>query len=170
MNGSLQVNRLCDNRKQRGRGSRVPCLPAGRQSFRMRVFYIMGNRRLYRIERFHTLGTSESERPRLPPCLRRSGFAQAGLNLWEASRLSFARPLPGKAAHPTAPPPFQKVGFFSYCETVLKGPGFLHMLLKGRALRSLPYCESNELLGFLRYEQSPTTGGAPNQDSQGDRP
>jgi hypothetical protein len=33
---------------------------------------------------------------RLPPCLRRSGFAQAGPNLWEASRLSFDRPLPGK--------------------------------------------------------------------------
>jgi len=33
---------------------------------------------------------------RLPPCLRRSGYAQAGLNLF----------------HPTASPPFQKVSFF----------------------------------------------------------
>jgi hypothetical protein len=33
----------------------------GFQSFRMRVFQIMGNRRLYKIECLHTLGTPESD-------------------------------------------------------------------------------------------------------------
>jgi len=46
---------------------------------------MMGNDRLHKIERFHTLGTPESERLKV-----------AALNLF----------------HPTASPPFQKVGFF----------------------------------------------------------
>ena len=45
----------------------------------------MGNRRLYKIERFHTLGTSESERLKV-----------TALNLF----------------HPTASPPFPKNRFF----------------------------------------------------------
>jgi hypothetical protein len=45
----------------------------------------MGNRRLHKIERFHTLGTPESERLKV-----------TALNLWKASPLSFDRPLPGK--------------------------------------------------------------------------
>ncbi len=45
----------------------------------------MGNRRLYKIECLHTLGTSESEQLKV-----------TALNLF----------------HPTASPPFQKVGFF----------------------------------------------------------
>jgi hypothetical protein len=45
----------------------------------------MGNRRLYRIERFHTPGTSESERLKV-----------TALNLF----------------HPTASPPFTKNRFF----------------------------------------------------------
>jgi hypothetical protein len=67
----------------------------------------MGNRRLYKIECLHTLGTTESERLKvtaLPSpkrlafaeALAQAGFAQAGLNLF----------------HATASPPFQKVGFF----------------------------------------------------------
>jgi len=51
----------------------------------MRVFYMMGNRRLHKIERFHTLATPESERLRVTT-----------LNLF----------------HPTASPLLQKVGFF----------------------------------------------------------
>jgi hypothetical protein len=46
----------------------------------------MGNRRLYKIERFHRLGASESERLKV-----------TALNLF----------------HPTASPPFSKVGFFN---------------------------------------------------------
>jgi len=51
----------------------------------MRVFWMMGNRRFYIIECLHTLGTAESERLKV-----------TALNLF----------------HPTASPPFQKVGFF----------------------------------------------------------
>jgi len=49
--------RLCRNRNPRGKA-------VGFQSFRMRIFYVVGNRRLYEIEGFHMLGTSESERLR----------------------------------------------------------------------------------------------------------
>jgi hypothetical protein len=55
----------------------------------------MGNRLLYKMERLDKLGTPESERIKV-----------TALNLWEAIRLSFDKPLPGKAAHPTASPPF----------------------------------------------------------------
>ncbi|MDP3015964.1 MAG: alanine racemase, partial [Deltaproteobacteria bacterium] len=41
-----------------------------------------------------------SQLPKVPPCLRRSGFAQAGARLWENTR-RIVRRLPGKAAqHP----------------------------------------------------------------------
>ena len=56
---------------------------AGFQSFRMRLFYIMGNRHLYKIECFHALGIPESEQIKV-----------TALNLF----------------HPTASPPFQNVG------------------------------------------------------------
>ena len=62
----------------------------GFQSFRMRVFYVMGNRCLYKAEWIHVLGTPESERLNV-----------TALNL----------------CHPTASPAFQRVGF-SYCDTV----------------------------------------------------
>jgi hypothetical protein len=73
----------------------------------MRVFWMMGNRRLYRIECPDTLGKPESERLKvtaLPSpkrlafaeALAQAGYAQAGLNLF----------------HPTASPSFQEVGFF----------------------------------------------------------
>ena len=55
------------------------------QSFRMRVFQIMGNRRLYKIKCLHTLGTRESDVLKV-----------TALNL----------------LHPTASPLFQKVGLF----------------------------------------------------------
>jgi len=51
----------------------------------MRVFWITGNCRLHKIERFHMLATPESERSKV-----------TALNLF----------------HPTASPPLQKVGFF----------------------------------------------------------
>jgi hypothetical protein len=72
----------------------------------------MGNRRLYKVERFHTFGTSESERLKV-----------TALNLWEASGLSFDRPLPGKP--PTRPPLplFQKMGFFHIATQSLGGEG-----------------------------------------------
>src|SRR4030042_2286519 len=54
----------------------------------------MGNRRLYKIERFHTPGTSESERLKV-----------TALNLF----------------HPTASPPFPENRIFPYCDTVSKG-------------------------------------------------
>ena len=75
---SLSPKKLCHNRKQRGEA-------VGFQSFRMRVFQIMGNRRLHKIERFHIPGTSESERLKV-----------TALNLF----------------HPTAFPPFPKNRFF----------------------------------------------------------
>jgi hypothetical protein len=60
----------------------------------------MGNRRLYKVECFHMLGMPESE-----------WLKVTALNLWEASRLSFDRPLPGKP--PTQPPlSFFKKSFF----------------------------------------------------------
>jgi hypothetical protein len=75
------------------------------QSFRMRVFYIMASRRLYKIECFHTLGAPESERLKV-----------TALNLWEASPSSFDRPLPGEP--PTRPPlPFFEKSVFSYYDT-----------------------------------------------------
>jgi hypothetical protein len=76
----------------------------------MRVFYIMGNHRLYKTKCFHVIVTLESERPKV-----------AALNLWEASRFSFGRPLPGKPSHPTASPPFPKSGFFHIVTQSLKG-------------------------------------------------
>jgi len=57
----------------------------GFQSFRMRVSEIVGDRSLFQIERFHTLGMSESERLKV-----------TALNLF----------------HPTASPPFPKAAFF----------------------------------------------------------
>jgi hypothetical protein len=51
----------------------------------MQVFYVMGNPRLYKVEGIHMLGAPESERLKV-----------TALNLF----------------HPTAPPPFQRVGFF----------------------------------------------------------
>jgi hypothetical protein len=51
----------------------------------MRVFQIMGNYRLYKIECFHTIGMPNCERLKV-----------TALNLF----------------HPTASPPFCKIGFF----------------------------------------------------------
>jgi hypothetical protein len=58
----------------------------------------MGNRRLYKIECLHTLGTPESERLKV-----------TALNLF----------------HPTASPPFQKVGFFHLAAQPQEGGGRL---------------------------------------------
>ena len=91
---SLPFQRLCHKGKRRGRGGQVPCLPAGRQIFRMRVFYIMENYRLYKIQRFHMLVTLESERLKV-----------TALNLF----------------HPTASPPFQQCVFFILRHTLFKG-------------------------------------------------
>jgi len=54
----------------------------------------MGNRRLHKIERFHMLGMTESERLKV-----------TALNLF----------------HPTASPLLQEVGFFSYYDTSSNG-------------------------------------------------
>ena len=56
----------------------------------------MGNRHLYKIECFHTLGTPESERLKV-----------TALNLF----------------HPTASPLFQNVGFFHIATQPLMGEG-----------------------------------------------
>jgi hypothetical protein len=73
----------------------------------------MGNRRLHKIECLHTLGTPGSERLKV-----------TALNLWEASHLSFDRPLPGK------PPnildrlsPLSKSRFFHITTQPHKGEG-----------------------------------------------
>jgi hypothetical protein len=67
----------------------------------MRVFYIMGNCHLSKIECFHMPGTPESERLKV-----------TALNLWEASYLSFDRPLPGKPPKiPDRLSPFSKSRF-----------------------------------------------------------
>ena len=71
----------------------------GFQSFRMRVFYVMGNRRLYEIEGIHLLGTSESERLKvaaLPsPKRLRAGrskfFSPDRLSLFPKSRIFILR-------------------------------------------------------------------------------
>jgi hypothetical protein len=57
----------------------------------------MGNRRLYKVERFHTLGKSESE-----------GLKVTALNLF----------------HPTASPPFPKNRFFHIATQSLQTGGF----------------------------------------------
>jgi hypothetical protein len=63
---------------------------------------MMGNCHLHKIEFFHTLGTPESERLKV-----------TALNLWEASYLSFDRPLPGKPPKiPDHLSPFSKSRFF----------------------------------------------------------
>jgi hypothetical protein len=62
------------------------------QRFRIRVFYIIGNRRLYQIEFFHILGAPESKRLKV-----------TALNLFL----------------PTASPPFQIAGFL-YNDTASK--------------------------------------------------
>jgi hypothetical protein len=87
----------------------------------------MGNRRLYKAECFHMVGVSESERLKV-----------TALNLWEASRLSFDKPLPGKP--PTQPPPsFFKKSSFSYCDAVSKGEG------KGRVIVNLGSLSMEEM-------------------------
>jgi hypothetical protein len=75
---SLPTRRVYRNRKPRGEA-------VGFQRFRMRVFQIMGNGRLYKIVCFHVVGTPEAERLKV-----------TALNI----------------LHPTASPPFQEVGFF----------------------------------------------------------
>ena len=83
----------------------------------------MRNRRLYKIEGLHTLGTPESKRVKvtaLPSpkrlafaaALARRGYAQAGLNLF----------------HPTASPPFPKNRFFILRRSLSRGEG---ICLKG---------------------------------------
>ncbi len=66
----------------------------GFQSFRLRVFKIMGDRRFYKIECLHMLRTPESE-----------WLKVTALNLF----------------HPTAPAPLQKVGFFLLRHSLLRG-------------------------------------------------
>jgi hypothetical protein len=62
----------------------------------------MGNCHLYKIKYLYPLGPPESERLKV-----------TALNLWEASYLSFDRPLPGKPPKiPDRLSPFQKIGFF----------------------------------------------------------
>ena len=78
--------RLWHNRKPRGEA-------VGFQSFRMRVFYIMGNRRLYKIECFRMACTPESER-----------LEVTALNLF----------------HPTTSPPCAKVSLFVLRHNLLR--------------------------------------------------
>jgi hypothetical protein len=82
------VQRLCHNCNPRGKAVEF-------QSFRMRVFYVMGNRRLCEIKGLHMLGTSESERLRV-----------AALNLF----------------HPTASPLSKEV-VFSCCDIASQSGG-----------------------------------------------
>jgi hypothetical protein len=65
----------------------------------------MGDRHLYKIECFDTLGTPESERLKVTALPSPKRFAQAGLNLF----------------HPTASPLFQNVGFFHIVTQSLGG-------------------------------------------------
>ncbi len=64
---------------------------------------MMGNYHLHQIESFHTFGTPESERLKV-----------TALNLWEASYLSFDRPLPGKPPKIPDRLPLFKKSVFSY--------------------------------------------------------
>jgi hypothetical protein len=50
-------------------------------SFRMRSFKVMGNRPSWKRVSFHGFGSPKLSNERFPPCLRRSGYAQAGLKL-----------------------------------------------------------------------------------------
>ena len=78
--------RLCRNHHSRGEA-------AGFQRFRMRVFYVMGNRRWNNVEYIHMLGMPESER-------------------LEVTALNFF--------HPTASPLSRRAGF-PYCDTASEG-------------------------------------------------
>jgi hypothetical protein len=63
----------------------------------------MGDRRLYKIECLHMLGTPESERLKV-----------TALNLF----------------HPTTPPPLQEVGFFILRHSLLRGRGVIKLTHK----------------------------------------
>ena len=99
----------------------------------------MGNRRLYKIERFHTLGTSESERLKAtalpsPERLPSARLLEAGLRAGRSKSLgsvslSFDKPLPGKP--PTRPPlPFSKKPIFHIATQSLKGGVKGHLPVK----------------------------------------
>jgi hypothetical protein len=71
----------------------------------------MGNDRWYDIECYHRIADPELKRLKV-----------AALNLWEASRLSFDRPLPGKP--PTQPPlPFSEKAVFHITSQSQRGEG-----------------------------------------------
>ena len=100
----------------------------------------MGNRRLYKIECLHMLGAQGSERLKV-----------TALNLWDASRLSFDRPLPGKPPNiPDRLPPFKK-SVFSYYDTASEGEGFKIM---GRLEVDLWFIALP--VSFLRKQESRT--------------
>jgi hypothetical protein len=74
----------------------------------------MGNLGWFKIKCLHSVGDSESERLKVAalPSFRKAG-RHAGLNLWEASHLSFDRPLPGKPPNiPDRLSPFPKSRIF----------------------------------------------------------
>jgi hypothetical protein len=101
---SLSPERLCRNQTDEGRGRRVPKLwNAGLLG--------MADRCWMETECFHVLGGPESKR-----------LKDAAPNLWEASPLSFDRPLPGKP--PTRPPlSFSEKPYFLCCDTASEGRG-----------------------------------------------
>ncbi len=73
----------------------------------------MGNRRLYKIECLLMLGASGSE-----------WLKVTALKLWEAFRLSFDRPLPGKPPNiPDRLSPFSKSRFFHIMTQSPRGEG-----------------------------------------------
>ena len=82
------------------------------QSFRTRLFQGWGTVVGSKLNAFNRIGNPESER-----------LMVAALNLWEASRLSFDRPFPGKPPNiPDRLSPFPKA-VFSYCDTASAGRG-----------------------------------------------
>jgi hypothetical protein len=70
--------RLCSN----GEGGQITAEQAVRLlSFRMRSFKVMDNQPSKKSDSFHGRGVPKLSNEGFPPCLRRSGYAQAGLKL-----------------------------------------------------------------------------------------
>jgi len=80
--------RLCRNHD----GGWIPTEQAVRFfSFRMRSFRVMGIRLSGKRDSFHGFGTPKLSNKRFPPCLRRSGYAQAGLKLHHPTACSVSK-------------------------------------------------------------------------------
>src|SRR4030065_605703 len=93
----------------------------------------MGNRRLYKIERFHTPGTSESERLKVT-------------DLPSPERLRAGR---SKSFPPDRLSPFSEKSVFSYCDTVSRGGGLVVILCDDEGKAMMTFAIFGVLIFFI---------------------